>query len=176
MKNNLKAEIVIGRVKGESYGYKQSLEVTLDIELKDQRNGLELTISGNVWNKRKTDVVSCGQNYDELLEHLNKNEFKTLNVVHVNDLYSLITIWKRWHLNGMNAGCEHQRNLLRTKKANFPDHSYTELIKFQDFKKCSECGYAYGSAWKYEELPEAVIQFVQDFIKTGKKRRIQKHV
>ena len=161
--------VVIGRVNGVHYGYKhgQSLEVTVEVELRQEQKGLELSICGNVWNKRKTDVLCCGQNNDTLLEHLNKHEFKTLNESFVT-LRKLFAVWERWHLNGTRAGCEHQRKLLRDKTKH-PDHDYTKLIEFAEFKKCPECGYSYGSQWLHEELPEEVIKFVTDFVKNGKR-------
>jgi hypothetical protein len=57
-------------------------------------------------------------------------------------------VWDRWHLNDMQAGCEHQRALGWTKYNEHPN------------EPCPECGYKYGSAWLKEELPQEVIDFL----------------
>ena len=98
------------------------------------------------------------------------------------DVESLTSLWRRWHLNSMRAGCEHQRaegwderpidpakpttayglhydgqtrdswNLLMWVR---PDEHPGGLLG----KPCSTCGYRFGSAWLVEDLPaEAVAE------------------
>lgn len=57
-------------------------------------------------------------------------------------------IWKRWHMNNMRAGCEHQRALGWNKYDEHPS------------EPCPTCGYKYGSAWLKEELPQDVIDWL----------------
>jgi hypothetical protein len=64
----------------------------------------------------------------------------------------LVDIW-RWHLNDVNAACEHQRALGWT----YDTH------KGQD---CPVCGYRIGSEWRYEELPADVIGFMREVIES----------
>ena len=52
--------------------------------------------------------------------------------------------WDRWHLNDMRAGCEHQRKA-KEKEVGTP---------------CPTCGYKYGTAWLYEEVPQAVLDWL----------------
>lgn len=89
--------------------------------------------------------------------------------------------WRRWHLNDMRAGCEHQRaagwherpidpakpttsygrhfpgqsqdswNLLGWVR---PDEHPDGLLG----KPCDECGYRYGTAWLTEAVPADVIE------------------
>jgi hypothetical protein len=63
----------------------------------------------------------------------------------------LLTIWERWHLNDMRAGCEHQR------VAGIRELGAT----------CETCGYRYGSAWLREELPADVVAWAQEIIAGG---------
>lgn len=92
--------------------------------------------------------------------------------------------WKRWHLNDMRAGCEHQRAEKWDEKpidASKPLNTYGKHFDGQRTaswnmlawvspkehpgglltKPCPICGYRYGSAWLKEELPEDVVEFLQ---------------
>lgn len=57
-------------------------------------------------------------------------------------------IWKRWHLNDMKVGCEHQRAL------------GWRVYDVHPSEPCPVCGYKYGTAWLKEELPQHVIDFL----------------
>ena len=61
----------------------------------------------------------------------------------------LMFIWELYHLNDLQAGCEHQRLAGITYKDN-PSHI------------CPICGYKIGSAWKRLEVPEDVLQILID--------------
>jgi hypothetical protein len=61
----------------------------------------------------------------------------------------LVNIWRRWHLNHLRAGCEHQRTL--------GWESYDE----HPSEPCPTCGYKYGTAWLKEELPAEVVAWAQ---------------
>ena len=56
----------------------------------------------------------------------------------------ILRLWKNYHLNGMNAGCEHQ-------KEGSPAGSV-----------CPVCGYRYGSAWLYREIPEKDLEAIKN--------------
>ena len=66
----------------------------------------------------------------------------------------LAEICDRWHLNDLRAGCEHQRALGWTPAA----YGTPEYVNRTDCvgKPCPTCGYRYGSAWLYEEVPSYV--------------------
>lgn len=74
--------------------------VTVDMEYKDGDGKKVLSISGNVWNERKTDVVCGGQCLDTIAEYISDPVFA--------EIYRL---WKLYHLNDMHAECEHQHTL-----------------------------------------------------------------
>jgi hypothetical protein len=65
----------------------------------------------------------------------------------------LLDIWERWHMNDTHAECEHQRAL----GWRYDDHHNPETFKGEP---CPTCGYEIGSAWKREELPQDVINFL----------------
>lgn len=115
-----------GKVDAEMRGEKRN-RVTVEIELRGTGQpgtgglgygrtpkDLELSICGNVWNARGSDIIQGGQCYDELLE-----------IVPTPLMHEIVGIWKRWHLNGMNAGCEHQREWPTSKDLTIYEYSRT---------------------------------------------------
>lgn len=162
-------EIELGRIKTPYYSTSQLC--TVEITLKQTQKGLTLSICGNIWNNKHTDITEGGQIQDTLKKALSYHTIGYTGKQHSRftslkrkyaDIKRLLIIWDRWHLNDMNAGCEHQRELLRDK-VQFPNQEYTELIKHSEFIKCSKCGYAYGSKWIFEELPPNVVEFIKEF-------------
>ena len=55
----------------------------------------------------------------------------------------ILRLWKNYHLNWMHAGCEHQKE----------DASIGDV--------CHVCGYRYGSAWLYREIPEKDLKAIE---------------
>lgn len=101
----------------------------------------------------------------------------------------LAAIWRRWHLNDMRAGCEHQRaagwgekRIDESKPAgsygrHFPGQrqdSWNLLGWIREdehpdgllSRACEVCGYRYGSAWLREELPADVVAFIEPLVST----------
>jgi hypothetical protein len=60
----------------------------------------ELSVCGTIWNQRRTDSYSGGQNLDTIAE-LFPNDHRVQRIK---------AIWEAWHLNGMTAGCDHQHD------------------------------------------------------------------
>ena len=56
----------------------------------------------------------------------------------------ILRLWKNYHLNGMNAGCEHQKKGIPCGEV------------------CPICGYRYGSAWLYREIPEKDLEAIKN--------------
>ena len=75
------------------YSNKKINEVTVSIELREKDNKPVLSICGNVWNIRHTDILMGGQCLDELAKYIDCPLFK--------EIYRL---WKNYHLNDMHAG------------------------------------------------------------------------
>ena len=64
------------------------------------------SVSGKIWNSRKTDIVCCGQCLDEIAEYIKTPLFKTIH-----------RLWKQYHLNDMHPECEHQAAMGWLEKA-----------------------------------------------------------
>ena len=145
-------------------------ECTAEIEIRDTDKGPELSVCGTIWNATHTDHASGGQNIDELAR-LFPNDKR---------LARLREIWERWHLNGMRAGCEHQRAEKwheRPIDPSKPTNTYGQWcgergpttwnmltwVTKKDHPQglmcepCPVCGYKYGTAWLHEPLPPEII-------------------
>lgn len=125
--------------------HKPNRRVEIEIEITRGEKGAILSICGNVWNSRKTDIIAGGQMEDSILSYLDYPKYP------LPKLRRLLEIWKRYHLNNMHAGCEHQRA--------FESKPYTE----NEGAICHICNYVYGTAWNYEALPEAIIEELKTF-------------
>lgn len=108
-------------------------------------------------------------------------------IIETADRYfpGIASVWRRWHLNGMRAGCKHQRaegwdkrpidpsKPTNTYGHHFPGQAQPTwnmlawvtraehpegLLSYP----CSTCGYEYGSAWLHEDLPEDVIRWARE--------------
>jgi len=94
-------------------------------------------------------------------------------------LDKLRTLWRRWHLNDMRAGCEHQRAEGWADRPIDPSKPTDAYIKHPDGSRgwnrltwlpakdggllcapCPTCGYKYGTAWLYEAVPQDVIDWL----------------
>ncbi len=62
----------------------------------------------------------------------------------------LLDIWKRWHLNDMQAACKHQRKLGWT----YSTHKG---------QRCPECNYEIGTEWRSERVPASVLKKLKSF-------------
>lgn len=149
-------ERVIGRVSGAYAGYKNSAELVINaqIETSVPREGLtfettdhrqietvtRLSISGAVWNRQKTDYIISGQCRDAL-----DNMVSYASGWDRSKVELLSWIWEDWHLNDMNAACDHQKR-------------HAGL----DSPVCPVTGYKYGHSWLVRELPDEIITAMED--------------
>ena len=94
-------------------------------------------------------------------------------------------IWAEWHLNDLQAGCEHQRAegwSTRPIDPTKPTNTYGKHFAGQRYASwnmlawvsraehpegllgvpCSTCGYKYGTAWLTKDVPTHVIEFLSN--------------
>jgi len=170
--------IELGKVDGYNNG-RRSCRAEVKVEIATEgTNGTKprLSICGEVWNHLGTDIISGGQNYEELLKFFPDSPL----------VERIVEIWQRWHLNDMRAGCEHQRAEKWSERPIDPEKplnayglhfagqgspSWNMLTWVTPSEHpgglltapCPVCGYEYGSAWLYEPLPEEVINEVKSW-------------
>lgn len=146
----MKTTFEIGKIDYLNCGRKENL-VTLEWELKDGN----FTMSGNVWNRLRTDIYSGGQIVDQIAKMF----------PHKKKVQRMAEIWERYHLNNMRAGCEHQHKLGWGENkidGKWAGHLY-EKEGGCLLKPCPECGYKYGSKWLREEIPAEIIAEIESW-------------
>jgi hypothetical protein len=112
--------------------------------------GKRLSITGVVGPKANGDCYgSCGQCRDALKEITRFDDGWWMK----EGVARLAETWDRWHLNDMRAGCEHQREMGWT----YDEHPS---------EPCPTCGYKFGTAWRREDVPEDVLQWLHDLPET----------
>ena len=113
-------------------------EITIELrKAKEFRTGKEL-----IEFSASGDIIGMvgGQCIDEIAEYFPDDK----------KIQRICEIWKRWHLNTLHAGCEHQRHL----EKNAFDHIG---------EVCEICGYHFGTSWCAEEIPENIIEEIKMF-------------
>ncbi len=147
--------------------------------------------NGNAWG-------GCGQ-IDMEFKHADSNhdDKRYSHLIPPSDLrfangwnqtawYKFLETWKCWHLNDMQAGCEHQRaekwenkridpkelpNSHTNRDANGIIATWVTEKEHKDgllSKACTTCGYKYGSAWLKTEVPENVLTFLKELPDTDR--------
>lgn len=108
-----------------------------------QYDGKRLSITGvQAPNRYGGCLGSCGQIVNDLES---ENPCKGWNSEMVAFLQD---IWNAYHLNDLQEGCEHQREMGKT---------YTT----SQGHKCLICGYKIGTAWKIKRVPANVIKWLE---------------
>ena len=136
-----------------------SPEVEMRLNYKDgDMNKPVLSICGDLWNARHTDIVMGGQCLDYL------NEFSSLK--HNTLFKRLYRLWKLHHLNDMHAGTVKQEQALNeAKKSGVKICSYDDSCKYLDsVGLLDDDGYRYGSKWLYREIPEDDLNEIKALI------------
>lgn len=124
---------------------------TIEMELRYKDNDMSrpvLSICGDLWNARHTDIVMGGQCLDEMAQ---------LDGLSCNPLFrKLYRLWKAYHLNDMHAGTVKQEQALDdARKSGKRLCCYEDSCKYlESVGLLDDDGYRYGSAWLYREIPE----------------------
>lgn len=173
--------VSFGMVDGHNRGVR-NCEATFEYELQDTDKGPGFSMSASVWNRRKTDTIMGGQCCEEVYKMAGSPDGK---------IRRMLEVWRRWHLNDMKAGCEHQRTEKwdeRPIDPSKPASTYVTLKAGQcgclsDYKgwnmltwitrkehpagllseACPVCGYKFGSMWLYEAIPAEVIAEIKSW-------------
>ena len=133
--------IEIGKLDYDDCG-KKNYTATVEVELREKNKGISLSIMGNIFKTNNpANVGCCGQCLDTIYNYFPNNA----------KMKRIKEVWERWHLNDFHAGCEHQRAF---EKEPYENHrgAYCEI-----------CDYVYGTDWKFEELPQKIIEEVKSW-------------
>lgn len=121
----MKRVFQFGKVDYEETGSRKNL-VTVTMEYKEDGDKKCLSICGDIWNARHSDIVAGGQCLDTIAEYIKTPLFRELH-----------RLWKLYHLNDMHPECEHQHAAGWADKAgekvNIYEYTLTiEAIRAQD--------------------------------------------
>ena len=112
------------------------------------KDGALKEVRGNTFSAmamvyRHNSCVSGGQCLDdpEVLDVIKNGKLCEKDKVIYLEVFRL---WKNYHLNDMHAGCEHQKKGTPAGEI------------------CPVCGYRYGSAWLYREIPEKDLEAIKN--------------
>lgn len=147
-----KRTIDFGKIDFNKTGRKINL-VEIEIELSTDNN---LSICGNVWNNLKTDIISGGQNLDELKPYFKHDPL--FNKLH--------RIWKLYHLNDLQAGTSAQMEHIETVRHKQTDSSWYDWACLELEKvgllttTYKNKPYKFGSQWIKKEIPQNVLKFL----------------
>lgn len=99
-------------------------------------------------------------------------------------IIEVVEIWRRYHLNGMRAGCEHQRaekwedrripfdnSLIPIMGSASCDERGWKALWVRESthpdgllcKPCPTCGYRYGTSWLFEKIPDETISIIKSW-------------
>ena len=139
------------------YGGRKINTPEITMELRDTDKGPELSICGDVWNSKHTDIIMGGQCLDEMKPFLIRDSlFRKLH-----------RLWKKWHLNGMHPGTVVQEQCLESwhKDTGKSYHSYDEDCKYLESQNLLiDNGYKYGTSWLYREIDEADMNEIKSLL------------
>ena len=142
-----------------------SLEIRVDLSHKKGKPDYCLSISGKLTIKECAKLglhavrVACQcTDVDEILAR---------NGLWCHHIDVIVGIWKKWHLNDMNAGTDAQEDFLEEYRKNHPDwkYDYNEaclLLKGRGLyfdKSCIVDGmpYEYGNGLVFRRIPKDVL-------------------
>lgn len=146
MKDNIIYKKTINCGKCDAMGRKRKdCTAIIELELReihhhyDDKDYIEFSCVGDIHHTGSGCLYYGGQCIDIIAELIPTPKIKRI-----------CEVWKRYHLNGMHAGCEHQRHL--------------EPEAFEHIGEiCPVCGYKFGSAWRCEELPAEIIAEIKSW-------------
>lgn len=124
------------------------------------------SMSGCIWNPRKTDGYSFGQNLDSIAELFPANK----------KVQRMVAIWQEWHLNHLTAGSPAQEAFLEANPIPKEEYAYPKSHYDVACAKLAAAGlnpdhsfmkdgkpYAYGSANNMTEIPAEVAEEINSW-------------
>jgi hypothetical protein len=129
--------------------------VDIEMELRYTDKGPELSICGNIWNSRHTDIVIGGQCLDKMNQ---------IEDIHGNSVFQeLYRLHSLYHLNSLHAGTVRQEDALHNSGKHL--HNYDDQCKYLDSVGLLYDGdYKYGTAWLYREIPENDLNKIKSML------------
>lgn len=103
---------------------------------------VEISLQAEVYAPRARTPYAAGQCREELPRDDRDGLMQAMR--YPRDALRIGRIWDRWHLNAMQAGCDHQ------------SPTRDEAGRYSA-EPCEHTGYRYGSAWLVEPVPTEIL-------------------
>lgn len=155
----MKKTFNFGKVNYNGTGKRNLVTVEVELETKGGEmttagtktpTYVEFTACGNIWNQSQTDILCGGQCLDEIAKFITDPIFIEIS-----------KFWKKYHLNGMNAGTPEQEKAIADWKKQGNKYEYSAVcdylksinlyeVKFTGLsigRKYENEPYKYGHAW-----------------------------
>ena len=150
----MKRIIKLGKIDFNGCGRKINM-VDIEINLKEDKN---LSICGNIWNSKKTDILTGGQCCEEINKYFRNN--KTFKKIY--------RLWKLYHLNDMHAGTIKQETFLNENGIKNWASNYEKVCKIlEENGLLYDNGIKFGATWQYWEIPGNDLQEIKNLIEKG---------
>lgn len=156
--------IECGKADWERRGRKVNA-LTLDVRLTEKDGGAwAFSVCGDVWNSRRTDIVSSGQILDEM--------FRLPMMEPWREVYAL---WKEYHLNDMTAGSPRQEEAVAEWLAEGNGYDYGKacemlaskgLLRDEGFVYKGK-PYEYGTARPAKPIPAGALAKMKKWVGRG---------
>lgn len=143
----MKGKYILGKVDYYRIG-RRNCQAVLEWELTDDGR---FSMSGDIWNNRHTDIVCGGQCVDEVVAYF----------PHDKKAQRMCEVWKRWHLNDMKAGCEHQRAWDTNKPLKLLKYAWT-MAYYEMMQKAEKGTLSTEDYAKFQEVAKRVNAVLYD--------------
>lgn len=151
--------------------YNNTSRKDCEAQLEWELDGGKFSMSGGIWNPRKTDYITCGQCVDEIAALFPNDK----------QAQSMLAVWQEWHLNDMKAGSQRQEAYLKADTATW-ESAKAAGVQYYDYAKAALFveglepdaeylhegkPYSYGSAWLKRDLPPEVLAEILNWKETA---------
>ena len=147
----MKAKIKLG---GDHYLEGHSV---IEISLKEKEKGLCFSASG-LYNYTYDEYIDdwdyqrAGQCIETIAKDYPNNK----------DVQTILSLWKKHHLNDMNAGTPMQTKYLKSL-GEYQSYEWA-CEQLQRANIYYDNNYKYGTSWLYREIPEKDVQQIKELI------------
>lgn len=146
----MKKTIEFGKIDFNGRGRKINL-VTLEINLEGEKKPV-FSVSADVWNSKKTDILMGGQCLDDLLPYFKNNKL----------FIEIYRLWSLYHLNDLHAGTKKQEIFLKKHYIKNWAGEYEKTCEFlKENNMLYDNGVKFGETWHYWDIPQKDLEKIK---------------
>ena len=125
-------------------------EVTVIVRLLNIDGKKVFNVVGNIWNKKKSDILSGGQNLDIIKKYIKSPLFHRIYV-----------LWIKYNNNDLHHGTEKQEQAIN----GFITKDYSKICEYlKNINLYEDNGYIYGSGFLYRPIPDKDLMKIKKII------------